>query len=42
MSDWTPLDEDVYLKGTLTVIVRGADGRPRAGQQISIRGCGFV
>lgn len=42
MGDWSPLEEDVLLKGTLTVIVRRPDGRPRAGQQVVVRGCGFV
>lgn len=42
MSDWSPLDDDVYLKGTLTVIVRRRDGKPKAGQLVVVRGCGFV
>jgi hypothetical protein len=42
MNDWSPLEEDVLLKGTLTVVVRRGDGRPAAGQRVAIRGCGFV
>jgi hypothetical protein len=42
MGDWTPLDDDVLLKGLLTVIVRGRDGRPRCGQRVALRACGFV
>jgi hypothetical protein len=42
MSDWSPLDEDVLLKGSLLVIVRRPDGRPRAGQRVDVQGCGFV
>jgi hypothetical protein len=42
MGDWSPLEEDVFLKGTLTVVVRRRNGRPRAGQQVRVRGCGFV
>jgi hypothetical protein len=41
MDDWSPLEEDVLLKGRLTVVVRRRDGRPRAGQRVMIRGCGF-
>ncbi|MGL4424393.1 MAG: hypothetical protein ACRCZF_27305 [Gemmataceae bacterium] len=42
MGDWSPLEDDVLLKGTLTVIVRRRDGRPQVGMQIRVRGCGFV
>jgi hypothetical protein len=42
MSDWSPLEDDVLLKGVLTVIVRRRNGRPYAKQPVSIRGCGFV
>lgn len=42
MEDWSPLEEDVLLKGMLTVIVSGRNGSPRAGQQVLISGCGFV
>ena len=42
MDDWSPLEEDVYLKGTLTVFVRRANGRPRPGQRVTVQGCGFV
>ncbi len=42
MDDWSPLEEDVLLKGTLLVTVRRPDGRPRAGQRVVIKGCGFV
>ncbi len=42
MGDWSPLDEDILLKGTLTVVVRRRDGRPSRGQRVSVRGCGFI
>jgi hypothetical protein len=42
MDDWSPLEEDVLLKGSLLVIVRGRDGRPRPGKTVVVRGCGFV
>ena len=42
MGEWSPLEEDVLLKGVLTVIVRRPDGSPRAGERIVIRGCGSV
>ncbi|MDY3554383.1 hypothetical protein R5W24_003505 [Gemmata sp. JC717] len=42
MGDNSPLEDDVLLKGTLTVVVRRRDGRPGAGQRVRIRGCGFV
>jgi hypothetical protein len=42
MGDWSPLEDDVLLKGTLTVVVRRPDGRPLAGQRVVVRGCGFI
>lgn len=42
MSDWSPLEEDVYLKGLLTVVVQRPDGRPCRGRRVIVRGCGFV
>jgi hypothetical protein len=42
MGDWSPLEDDVLLKGTLTVFVRRRDGRPCRGQRVTISGCGFV
>jgi hypothetical protein len=42
MNDWSPLDGDVLLKGTLRVLVRGRDGRPRPGKRVVVKGCGFV
>ncbi|MFL5327331.1 MAG: hypothetical protein ACJ8C4_00315 [Gemmataceae bacterium] len=42
MSEWSPLDGDVLLKGLLTVIVRRRNGRPCNDQQVMVRGCGFV
>ena len=42
MGDWSPLEDDVLLKGTLTVIVRRRDGRPCVGRRVVVRGCGFV
>lgn len=43
MENHSPFENDVYLKGTLLVIVRGGrDGRPRSGQSVVVRACGFV
>jgi hypothetical protein len=42
MDDWSPLEEDVLLKGSLLVTVRGRDGRPREGKRVVVKGCGFV
>jgi hypothetical protein len=43
MSDWSPLDGDVLLKGTLFVRVIGRkDRQPRVGRRVTVRGCGFV
>jgi hypothetical protein len=42
MGDWSPLEDDVLLKGTLTVVVRRRDGRPYPGRRVEVRGCGFV
>lgn len=42
MENWSPLDDDVLLTGTLLVRVLGRDGQPRAGRRVVIRGCGFM
>jgi len=42
MNDWSPLEVDVLLKGSLLVIVRTRSGRPRVGMTVIVRGCGFV
>jgi hypothetical protein len=42
MGDWSPLEDDVLLKGTLTVVVSRRDGRPAAGQEVLVKGCGFL
>ena len=42
MNDWSPLEDDVLLKGLLTVVIRRRDGRVRPGQRVTVRGCGFV
>jgi hypothetical protein len=42
MSDWSPLEDDVLLKGLLTVIVRRPGGRPAGNQHVTIHACGFV
>lgn len=41
MNDWSPLEDDVLLKGLLTVVVRGRDGRARGGRRVMIQACGF-
>jgi hypothetical protein len=43
MDDWSPLEKDVLLKGSLLVRVIGRrDRRPRAEKRVVVRGCGFV
>lgn len=42
MDDRSPLEGDVLLTGSLLVIVRGRDGRPRPGKKVLVRGCGFA
>jgi hypothetical protein len=42
MNDWSPLEDDVLLKGRLAVLVRRPDGRPCAGRRVVVRACGFV
>jgi hypothetical protein len=40
---FSPFEDDVYLKGTLTVRVRERrGGGPRPGQRVVVRACGFV
>jgi hypothetical protein len=41
--EYSPFENDVYLKGTLLIIVRGrGDGRPKSGERVLVRACGFV
>jgi len=42
MGDWSPLEEDVLLKGSLFVRVVGRDGAPQPKRRVVVRGCGFV
>lgn len=42
MSDWSPLEDDVLLTGSLLVVVRNRHGRPLADKQVVVSGCGFV
>jgi hypothetical protein len=43
VDDFSPFEEDVFLKGTLTVRVTGRrDGRPQADRRVVVRACGFV
>jgi len=42
MGDWSPLEEDVLLKGSLCVRVVGRDGLPKPRCRVVVRGCGFV
>jgi hypothetical protein len=43
MSEWSPFEKDVLLKGILLVRVTGRrDRRPRANQQVAISACGFI
>jgi hypothetical protein len=41
MNERFPLDDEVYLRGTLTVIVRRRDGRTCAGAEVHINGYGM-
>ena len=41
MNDWSPLEEDVLLKGSLSVRVVGKDRLPQPKRRV-VRGCGFV
>jgi hypothetical protein len=40
MDDFSPLEEDVWLKGTLIIHV-GRNGRPLPGKVVHVQGCGF-
>jgi hypothetical protein len=42
MGDWSPLEDDVLLTGSLLVFVRDRRGRPLADKQVVIAGCGFT
>ena len=42
MRDWSPLEDDVFLKGTLTVFVHLRSGRAFVGQRVFFRGCDVV
>jgi hypothetical protein len=42
MGDWSPLEDDVLLKGMLTVVVHNYNGHPCGGLRVQIRGCGFI
>jgi len=43
MNDWSPLDADVLLKGTLLVrVINKRDGQPRFGKKVSVFACGYV
>ena len=41
-AEWSSLRHEVLLKGSLLVIVTDRDGSPRAGERVTVRGCGFV
>lgn len=41
MEEWSYASDDVYLKGTLLIIVKGRDGKPREGKRVQVKGCGF-
>jgi hypothetical protein len=43
MSDFSPFEQDVLLKGTLIVRAVGRrDGSPQRGKQVIARACGYV
>ena len=43
MQDPSPFEQDVYLKGSLLVIVRARrDARPLSGKRVLVEACGFV
>lgn len=41
METFSPLEDDVWLKCRLIIRVLGPDQKPRRGQQVQVRGCGF-
>jgi hypothetical protein len=42
MGEFSPLEDDVWLKGTLIVRAVGRrDGKPQRGKRVVVRGCGF-
>jgi hypothetical protein len=41
MDDFSPLEEDVWLKGTLIIHVVGRNGKPLPGKVVHVQGCGF-
>jgi hypothetical protein len=42
MSDFSPFESDVLLKGTLIVRAIGRrDGRPQSGRRVVVRACGY-
>jgi hypothetical protein len=43
MSEWSAFQDDVYLKGTLLVVVRNRrDGTPKNGKRVAVHACGYV
>ncbi|HEV3437296.1 MAG TPA: hypothetical protein VG122_08055 [Gemmata sp.] len=42
MGDWSPLEDDVFLKGMLTVVILNRNGHPCGGLRVVVRGCGFI
>jgi hypothetical protein len=42
MGDWSPLEDDVLLRGQFTVVVRQRNGRPARVKSVKILGCGFI
>jgi hypothetical protein len=43
MEDFCPLQDDVWLKGTLVVrAVSRQGGRPQPGKRVRVRACGYV
>jgi hypothetical protein len=42
MNDFSPLEDDVWLKGTLVVFAVSRRGQPQPGKQVLVRACGFA
>ncbi|MFN0059528.1 MAG: hypothetical protein ACKVX7_13810 [Planctomycetota bacterium] len=42
MASRSPLDDDVFLTGSIFVTVLRRNGEPRCGERVFVQGCGFV
>jgi hypothetical protein len=42
MDDFCPLEDDVWLKGTLIIRAVSRKGQPQPGKRVMVRACGFI